>query len=147
MPTTYKDLSNAQSPWFHPVAPLIYTRQHPERTYATGDIIRFIPVHRDLAVYDAWICSDSSAGATATVDLVLTDGTTTVVLVNDLDISVAAFGRMATYTPAGYVVPTAGFELRAVMGTIATAAAAKISVGLAATNYHFAADGALEPAG
>lgn len=119
---------------YHPIGQVNQAYRLTSRTYATSDTVKVLKLERDVKIVNGYIANVDSLGATAEFDLVVTDGTTTKVIVDGADLSSAAtVQHMNDIEAAGWVTDNRDYWLEVRAISVATAAEDIIIVGLLAT--------------
>lgn len=151
---TYEEVYFKDAAFYHPTGGGPLAGRTTSRVLANGDVVKLHKVERDTKIADAVLSVpilDAHATPTATGQLELTDGSTTVALVA-VSTALAATGGIARLSNAaalGYVVPSRGFWLQFRMLTaVATAPSAGV-IGFAVnrTNVLSGAESPLAPTG
>lgn len=154
---TFDEAYYKDAPFYHPTGGSAMAGRTTARSYANGDIVRLHKVERDTKIGDAVVAPDrldTNGTPTATGELELYDGTTTVSLVSltttNLGSATAASRMARTTNPAsiGYVVPTRGFWLQfRFTAAFATAASGSLGFSVQRTNVLTGAESPLVPTG
>lgn len=128
------------------VGPQIY--RGAVRTFATGDIVRLWKIERDVKVVDCLVGASVSLGAAAPVTVRLNDGTTQVNLITVAQLATAnLITRLNVSAGLGYVVPTRGFWLEVLFGTVTTATPGSVIVGMVTSGAMIGVESPLQPTG
>jgi hypothetical protein len=130
MATTYTTEAFKSGPWYGKSGNLVY--RNPTRVYVVNDVVKLWKIERDVAIVEAFVHNGAAGGASTTeVDLQLTDGTTTVTLIDGAALDVANVRTAINVaTSNGYTVPTSGFWLQLKPLVVATATTTILTVGL-----------------
>lgn len=154
MATTYTSPAFYDGPWARAFGDWLHIPEQTSRTYALNDIVKGpllgIAVKVTAAVLSFDTPPETNGAPTMTVELQLTDGTTTKKLITLTAAQVAAGGvfYLDEYEGLGYVTPSAGFYVQAkVTAAPTTAAAAKLKFGVYATQMNYAGEDPTRPTG
>lgn len=128
---------------YHPTGNQAQAFRLEDRSYATNDTVRVIRLERDTKIVNGYIACVVAPGATAEFDLVVTDGTTTKVLVDGANLATAnTVVHMNDVEAAGWVTDNQDYWLEVQAKSVATPASAVLIVGWTVTNQMIGGEGA-----
>lgn len=128
---------------YHPTGQQNQAWRCVERTYAADDTIRLWKLERDTKITGGAVACVAAIGASGTVDLQITDGTTTKVIVDGGDLGTAnTVVHMNDVEALGWVTDNQDYWVEIVIKTIGTPAAAVLIASLETTNQMIGSEGA-----